>query len=192
MKMSEMTIKMQDGSLVVRMNECGGDDGKTPEFVIELRNNDGNFVQDIALVRPCADSTKVETLVWANENDESYTHHFAISRNRDNTEHCADIRIPAAEIEKYNRLLALPAKDGIVEKNGYDPDDTIETYTAYFDNGYEADINICTSDVDFFIDSFLVNPNGAAECTLDVEGSIDGEYEFESDGDTYIVRVITI
>lgn len=107
--------------------------------------------------------------------------------------HEATVVFSSNEIELFNRLLAIEANDtdDAVKRSGYDEDCTIDVVTAYFDNGYFADIKLCSGQSNFFCDSVLFNENGIEECVLDCFDSIcDGDtFEFESGDDIYIVTV---
>ena len=69
-----VTLKLDDGrTLKVEVNE------ETKEVTICVESEDG--IQDIALVRPHHERG-YEALVWADAQDESYTHEFHIFPTR--------------------------------------------------------------------------------------------------------------
>lgn len=107
--------------------------------------------------------------------------------------HETTITMSKQEVELFNHLLSIEPNDtdDAVRKAGYDEDSTINVVTAYFDNGYFADIKLCSGQSNFFGDSVLFNEDGGEECVLDCFDSIcDGDvFEFESCNETYKVTV---
>ncbi len=70
------TLKLDDGrTLNVEVNE------ETKEVTVFVESEDGVSIQDIALVRPHPEKG-YEALVWADAQDESYTHEFHILPTR--------------------------------------------------------------------------------------------------------------
>lgn len=104
-------------------------------------------------------------------------------------EFISTIKVSKEKIKKYNELLDMPSEDDGIIKMGYPEDATIEYFTAEFKNGYFADIKICSGQSNFFCDPVLFNKNGYEVCVLDCADALDGEYEFESNGDTYKVII---
>lgn len=97
------------------------------------------------------------------------------------------------EIDLYNRLLSVEPNDtdDAVTRAGYDEDSIIDVVTAYFDNGYFADIKLCSGQSNFFGDPVLFNESGIEECVLDCfdDIHIGDTFEFETQDGTYVVRV---
>lgn len=110
------------------------------------------------------------------------------------THYEATVAFSKQELELYNKLLDIEPNDtdDAVKMAGYNEDATIAVATAYFDNGYFADIKICSGQSNFFGDSVLFNENGCEECVLDCFDDIhDGDvFEFKVGDDSYIVTVI--
>lgn len=79
----------------------------------------------------------------------------------------------------FNQLLSLTS----IEDIGYDKDFTIHVMTTIFDNGYFADIKICSGQTNFFGDAVLFNEHGAEVCTLDCFDDINDldTFTFEQD-----------
>lgn len=69
--------------------------------------------------------------------------------------------------------------------------ETIETYTAKFDNGFEADIKVCNGDTPY-IDPVLFNEFGSEVCVLEVADELLGEYLFTDDEIEYLVNVVEV
>lgn len=78
--MNEIKIKLENGKeLVAQLCDY---DGNHPEIVICIQNN-GIAEQEICIVRPHEEDcerigTDIDCLVWADENNEDYTHKFII------------------------------------------------------------------------------------------------------------------
>lgn len=66
-------------------------------------------------------------------------------------------------------------------------DDIIEEYTAKFDNGYEADIKVCSGTNNFYVDPVLFDDLGHEVDLIDPRDTLLGEYEFWDHGNIYIV-----
>ena len=111
------------------------------------------------------------------------------------SERNAAIIISEQEVELFNKLLAIEPNDSddAVRKAGYDEDSTIFVVTAYFEDGYFADIKLCSGQSNFFGDAILFNENGYEECVLDCFDDIHiGDiFKFESGEDTYFATVVS-
>ena len=96
------------------------------------------------------------------------------------------IKIDKKIIEEYNRYL--DSGEEYPDCNRYD---TVESWTARFGNGIEADIKVCsTGDCDLFVDAVLFKDGSEAALAGDPEYQLDGEYEFEFDDEVYVVEVV--
>ena len=96
------------------------------------------------------------------------------------------IKIEKSVIDEYNDYL--DSGDAYPNAGRYE---TVESWTADFDDGIEAGIKVCsTGDCDLFVDAVLFRDG--CECALfgDPEYELDGEYEFEYNGETYVVEVV--
>lgn len=80
------------------------------------------------------------------------------------------------------------------EVNLYDleivEDSVVETFTAKFSDGFEADIKVCAGIDNFYIDPVLFYENGYEACVLEPCAELLGEYVFECDNKEYIVELI--
>jgi len=92
------------------------------------------------------------------------------------------ITLKATEYRLVNDALNLPDAMG--------EDDTI-TFTAKFDNGYEADIKCCgTQDDVAWTEAVLFDENGVQVAYSEPDSSILGDWElYDWDGNTYRVKV---
>jgi hypothetical protein len=68
-----------------------------------------------------------------------------------------------------------------------DPDGVIETFTADFGDGIEADINVCNGDTPY-VDPVLFS-YGNQVSGMDVGETLLGRYHFPYNGNDYIVYV---
>ena len=69
-------------------------------------------------------------------------------------------------------------------------DCTVERFTGHFEDGHFADISVCSGQSNFFIDPVLFNKDGRQVCVLECADTILGEYDFEDDGNEYILEII--
>jgi hypothetical protein len=99
------------------------------------------------------------------------------------------ITISKKEKEIIEDLLSLTG-DKIYDKYGYKRDETV-TKTAVFENGIEADIKlvICEGDSTPYTEGVLFK-HGSEVTHTDVEDEFVGEWEFEYEGEEYIVNVV--
>jgi len=91
--------------------------------------------------------------------------------------------IPERLVTKLQAILDI--EEGQCEDYTYD--ETIERFTAEFPDGVEADIKVCNGDTPY-VDPVLFL-NGSEVQVLDVCEDLLGEYEFDLDGDIFIVRL---
>ena len=66
---------------------------------------------------------------------------------------------------------------------------TLTRFTGKFENGFEADVYLQSSDDDFYIDATLYDENGSHLVTTDVCDEIEGDFDFEYNGDTFKLTV---
>jgi hypothetical protein len=92
--------------------------------------------------------------------------------------HVRHIKVPAQELKEMQEFL-----DG----KGDNKEDTIVTYTAKFNDGIEADIKVCNGDTPF-VDAVLFE-DGHQIAVLEVEDTLEGEYNFIIDPDCYCVFI---
>lgn len=72
-----------------------------------------------------------------------------------------------------------------------DEDSTVFVLTAQFEDGYEADIKLCSGQSNFFVDPVLFDPLGRQAALLPPDDmEIDGTYEFKLPTKTYVVNVV--
>ena len=98
------------------------------------------------------------------------------------------IYICPEELARMEEILSI--EEGHLEN--YDSDEVIATYTAYFANGFLADIKVCNGDTPY-VDNILFAPCETGffneVCVPEIAESLTGEYYFDYDGDEYIVHV---
>ncbi len=91
----------------------------------------------------------------------------------------ATIIVPRDEVEQMQDIL-----DGDCLAN----DEVVKTYTATFDNGYQADIKVVDG-CPPFVDPVLFNEHGQEICTIEIADNLCGEYKFCVGEDTFTVSV---
>ena len=103
------------------------------------------------------------------------------------------ITLSKNEADMFNSLLSVEPNynDDAVRMYGYHEDSTIYTVTAYFDDGFFADIKLCSGQSNFFGDAVLFSNRGCEICVLDCFDSIsnDDTFKFECGNTIYIVHV---
>lgn len=90
-------------------------------------------------------------------------------------------------LEKVEELQALLDMDESVPDAG--PDETLWLGTVNFEDDIEADIRIINSDSGPFVDALLTQSGGEC-CLLDPIYTLASDYEFEYEGETFIVEVL--
>ncbi len=97
----------------------------------------------------------------------------------------AKIEIPKKKVDEYNRYL--DSGEQYPDAGRYE---TVETFTAKFSKGYEADIKVCaTWECDLFVDAVLFK-DGCEVAVCDPEYALDGIFEFETDDGHFEVEVV--
>ena len=93
-------------------------------------------------------------------------------------------------IDKYNQLMQ--PTDGIVdyEKNDIPRYATIDSWTVDFGDGYEVDIEVCSSNYNdpLWCEAVLFL-HGSEVCRTDVSDTLDSKYWFFSEPKKFIVYV---
>ena len=75
-----LTIKAKDGMKIVAET---GIEGDTHAIFIGAVDSEGNWIQDLAAVRPTESNAKpFEVFVWGDAEDNDFTHKFYIGENR--------------------------------------------------------------------------------------------------------------
>jgi hypothetical protein len=91
------------------------------------------------------------------------------------------IKIPKAQAREAQRILDEP------ELENYKNADVIQTWSANFGDGIEADIKLVNGDTPY-IDAVLFQ-DGCEVNVLDVSETLLGEYDFRYKGMQYVVNV---
>lgn len=98
------------------------------------------------------------------------------------------ITVSVSDQKTIQEYLDMDSVD--LEEEGIDKESVYLQTNVMFDNGYEADIKVCTTEDDFFVDAILFDANGNQMRVLDPEYELLGEYIFDDDEDEYIVNVV--
>lgn len=98
------------------------------------------------------------------------------------------IKIEKKALAEYGKLLAL--NDANPEDYGHSKLSNVDTWTAHFPYGYFADIKINASEDDFWTEGVLFDKDGGQLCCSDVCSSLEGEWRFEYEGNTFVVNVV--
>ena len=97
------------------------------------------------------------------------------------------IQISKKEAEELQGLLNLEKAN--LHKLKIAEDSVVETFTAKFSDGFEADIKVCAGIDNFYIDPVLFYKNGYEACVLDPCSELLGEYVFECGNKEYVVNL---
>ncbi len=112
---------------------------------------------------------------------------------KNNSEHGRDkvyektIVIDKPHLDRINYLVEQTHLDFEVE--GLIEDSTVESYTAVFPDGCEADVKLCAGQTNCFLDAVLFDSRGHEVCCPDCPDSLGDEIEFEYNNTLYIVRI---
>ena len=101
------------------------------------------------------------------------------------------IKISQDDIDFINKVMAITDKTDERWEDYQDLRDcTVERYTGHFEDGHFADVSVCSGQSNFFIDPVLFDKDGNEVCVLDCADTILGEYEFEDEGNIYILEIV--
>ena len=94
-----------------------------------------------------------------------------------------------------DRITALLCEEPSCESECFGEDEKI-THTAVFDDGYEADIEVCgvqyvEGECNTAWSQGVLFKNGSEVCCSEPSDEFLGEWEFETNDTTYIVNVVT-
>lgn len=95
------------------------------------------------------------------------------------------IKVQKQVAEKHEAILSI--------ESGYCPDygrtETIATFTATFENGFEANIKVCNGDTPF-VDNILFDEQGAQVDVPEISDTLLGTYGFNFEDNSYEVNVV--
>ena len=99
-----------------------------------------------------------------------------------------DLTLDPKIIEKFNRMLTW--KHLNYEKHGIAKYSTVKSWTVDFENGFEIDLKVCSSNTDepLWCEAVLFF-NGSECCCSEVEGSLDGTWDFEYENEEFVLVV---
>jgi len=106
-------------------------------------------------------------------------------------EYKVQIKISQEDIDFVEKVMAITDETDERWEDYQDLKDcTVERYTGKFEDGHFADVSICSGQSNFFIDPVLFNKEGHQVCVLECAEDLLGEYEFEDNGNTYILKLV--
>lgn len=94
----------------------------------------------------------------------------------------ATITVDKNKLKELNKILRRRT-----QHPEYKRDSVIETFTADFGDGYQADIKVCNGEGPY-VDPVLFD-EGCEATTGDVTDKLDGEYQFDYGDDHFTVIV---
>lgn len=101
------------------------------------------------------------------------------------------IKISQEDIDFINKVMEITDETDERWEDYQDLKDcTVERYTGYFEDGHFADVSLCSGQSNFFIDPVLFDKDGNEVCVLECVETILGEYEFEDEGNIYILEIV--
>lgn len=111
------------------------------------------------------------------------------------SKHIETVRIPSAQFERVNRLLAIPSLEDMSD------DDLIEQgantyhsegiYCVKFDDGSSLNFDLCSGSVNYWDDVVWTSADGSVDIMLECDYEL-GNIEFEIDGETYVVNLVKV
>ena len=103
------------------------------------------------------------------------------------------IVLPKDRIDYINNLCETHLTEEDFSKHQLPKFECFERFSVTFDNGYIADVKVCTGDIDdtAWVEMVLFDKNGYEVNCTEVYDNIDNAYELEdNDDNVYIVKVI--
>ena len=103
------------------------------------------------------------------------------------------IVLPKDRIDYINNLCETHLTEEDFSKYQLPKFECFECYSVVFDNGYIADVKVCTGDIDdtAWVEMVLFDGSYEVACT-EVYDNIDNTYELEDNNDNvYIVKVVS-
>lgn len=102
------------------------------------------------------------------------------------------VKIPAAEIERVNRLLAIPSLSEMTDEElknaGANTNHCEGVYCVEFADGSCLNVDLCSGSENYFDDVVWTSPDGRRDVIFDCEYELN-DFEAEIDGNVYIVHL---
>lgn len=106
-------------------------------------------------------------------------------------EYKTQIKISKDDVDFINKVMEITDEDDERWEDYQDLKNcTVKRYTGHFEDGHFADVSVCSGPSNFFIDPVLFNKDGRQAWVLDCADTILGEYEFEDNGNIYILEIV--
>lgn len=109
------------------------------------------------------------------------------------TRHIAIMRLPSDEVDRINRLLAIPSLEEMSDEElrniGATTDGCEGIFTVKFDDGSSLNFDLCCGKHNYWDDVVWTGADSRIDVVLDCEYELD-DIEFEVDGELYIVKII--
>lgn len=109
------------------------------------------------------------------------------------TRHIAIMRLPSDEVDRINRLLAIPSLEDMTDDElrnmGATTDGCEGIFTVDFDDGSSLNFDLCSGRHNYWDDVVWTSADGSRDIVFDCEYELD-DIEFEVDGELYIVKII--
>lgn len=101
------------------------------------------------------------------------------------------VKISKDDVDFVNKVMDITDETDERWEDYQDLKDcTVKRYTGHFEDGHFADVSVCSGESNFFIDPVLFDEDGHQVCVLECADTILGEYEFEDDGNIYILEIV--
>ena len=104
------------------------------------------------------------------------------------------IILPKDRIDYINNLCETHLTEEDFSKHQLPKFECFERFSVTFDNGFFADVKVCTGGIDdtVWVEMVLFDKNGYEVNCTEVYDNIDNTYELEDNGDNvYIVKVVS-
>ena len=116
-----------------------------------------------------------------------------LRRNLTMIKHEATIHIPASEVERINRLLAIPSLEYMTDDEllaqGANTDEYEGIFHVEFDDGSSLNFDLCSGQHNYYDDVVWTSADGKQDVILDCEYELD-DIEVEINSELYVVRIV--
>ena len=108
--------------------------------------------------------------------------------------HTATVKITKSEQDRINRLLSIPSLSEMTDQElfeaGANTDSSYGVYVVDFDDGSSLFYDLCSGHENYYDDVWWTSANGEHDIVLECSFDIS-DIEFEADGETYEVKILT-
>lgn len=136
-----------------------------------------------------SDADKAWMVVYAHDLDEAQSKFENMDYELEEPEF-AEIEVPQAELDRWDELLDQETVD--FEAEDLEEDSTVFSKTVKFENGYWAEVKVCTGqDGAIWSEAVLFTADGNEVSCTDPDVQLSGNWEmYDDDSTCYMIEVI--